>query len=381
MRRESDHDQRIATKLDPLLGGLLAGVGLALVPLYPLPAAAFFVPGNPACGFDSSFGYGFDGPDWTEDREDWFRDGETVWNVVKDPYGDLAAFAYEGGPIEIQLDDIVDGQGGLTYCTLGPPGDLNRIVFDTEEEGIDPMSGDTFRGISAHEVGHALGLAHVGRLDSWDGADGGSGPTMTSGCMMTSTFTAASLYTLESDDWAALVSMRFPEIQANASFESGLNKWESHGGSWSTPTTGGHVGPRYAEISTGSYLVQRVRITDPQDDLTPRISIKKGSLGATGTIRFVVKARELDYDTHGPCLGDLPNGWDFLAPTPGAWTTVSDSTFSPSFAWTAITTIAEWTAVSGWDGADIEIRVYNQLSSGTADIDYARTDKSCGTCT
>jgi hypothetical protein len=353
--------------------GLMCGVVLTLVVLFPMPAQAFFVPGLAVCGSREDFGYGFDGPNWTDDRKNWFRDGENRWNAVLNSTGGFVSFAWEGGSIEIQIADVVAGQGGVTYCFAGG---LNRIVIDVFAMNQTAISGDSFRGVSTHEVGHAFGLAHGGPKDSWNGASIGSAPTMASGCFIDSSFTFASLYSLESDDWAALVSRRSPEIQSNASFESGLTKWTAVSGSWAVPGSGGHIGSRYAQISgSGAYLFQRVRVTDPTD-LTPRLSIKKSSSSATGTIRVQVRASQLDYDSSGRCTSDLPKGWDFESPSAGSWTTIVDQSFTPTMSWVAITSIPEWTAVNGWEGADVEIRVYNQLSTGTADVDYVRTNKT-----
>jgi hypothetical protein len=104
----------------------LGGAVVTLV-LFPLPASAFHIPGSFSCPFIPNFSYGFDGSGWTAAREDWFEDGEDVWNTVWDKDGDIVAFAVDGGSVEIKINDALDdGQGGLYPLPLRSDPHRNR---------------------------------------------------------------------------------------------------------------------------------------------------------------------------------------------------------------------------------------------------------------
>jgi hypothetical protein len=198
---------------------------------------------------------------------------------------------------------------------------------------------------------------------------------MTSGCYVNANHTYADQATIESDDYAALVSGHFPEIQADASFERGITHWSEIGGTWETPASGAAVGTRYPQLDSGTTIAPKVLVTDPES-YNVALFVKKGTSTATGDIRVRVRARELDYSSDPHCT-DTPNDWNYVSPVVGIWDTISNEYFEPTSSWVEVEG-DEWDDLDDWDGAEIEIRVYNELSTGSAHVDYVRTEMPSG---
>lgn len=319
------------------------------------------------CTFaQSSLGYGFDGSGWTTTNKQWFRDGAVTWNALLGPTGSFLVNVWEGGSIEIQLAELGAGSGGKAYCVSGGP---SHIVIDD-----NGMTADQFRGVSAHEVGHELGLGHAGRGDSFDGAV----PTMTTGCSFIGTETYALAKSLQQDDWAQLVSRLTDDAHANSSFEHGPGFWTvGSGASVQTFSSGGADGPRYMRVTNnGGVIFNEVRVVNPAD-LTVRLRYKKSSAAAAGTFKVEVWAKQLDYDTTGTCLTEYPWGWDFTSPVvPATYSLIQQVTYTPTTSWSATTSLSEWTAVDGWEGSHVKVVIRNLMTAGSVDIDHFRADHS-----
>jgi hypothetical protein len=344
----------------------LFGIGVSRVEAFALHAG---------CPVDAVISYKFINgtADWTAARKAQFDTGATHWDDIQNADGNAITSAFEDP--QFGLASIVLNSEGTASanCT----GDADTITLR------DDVTALQFKGLSHHEVGHAHGLAHSGRYDSFDSDE----PTM-SGCGISSW---EIMNTREQDDAANLVAHFDDEdLHAIPSFEN-TGTWTDD--IWGTAngaqleiknSAGSPRGNQHAEVGPGGDLYQTVRVTDPEA-MKAGLWYRKGTSSAeTGSILLQIRARRMNYDvlsTGDSCYKDFVHHWDLTNigsnPYPDGMSFVvyKQITLSPLATWQYDETTT-WTLVDGWEGVDVRVWVYNGLtdqgSPGKLDVDWVR---------
>ncbi len=183
------------------------------------------------------------------------------WTAVRDVDGSQLQMTEAWGEIVVTFEDL-----------SGPPAALGRascaqgfVQIDDRYRmnATDGNLANEMRGVLLHEVGHTLGLAHVGPDASSEGAFEALETCRSSA--------ARQQAVVSSDDRAGYLFQNSGgndgDVSPNPGFESGSYAWSAFGGmSVTIHTTGGRTGPQRVRLrqtisSAGSYQ-QWVRISD-----------------------------------------------------------------------------------------------------------------------
>jgi len=352
------------------------------------------------CGWDPSItwefksgvppGSGLTEEPWTTNFKNRVRDGFEIWEDVKKAAGEkpISITEQSSGEWDIYSVSDLDARytfGGATTCNVSSNG--GWIALDFFKWGSTYVTDDSKEGLAAHEIGHAIGLVHTGIYDSF--YHNGEAPTM-EGCatMMSNPHTWPNhLNTLEDDDFASAVAKTWNKhVNPNPSFEHGTAPgWKRSGGSWSVPSSGGGLGPRYLKhTGYAKYVENYVTMFDlAAGSLTGRfrsgVRYKEPS-SHIGTIKVEFAERGVNYpfETTGCESSQFPKhstdsgsgGRDLNDPDVAVQYTIRSSlTYNPTTAWSNLTW-GSWKAVSTV-GAEFRIRVYNYLedTSGPMVVD------------
>ena len=362
-----------------LLVGLALMVGFLFSWFVFTPTADAYTSQGPGCGSpDADVQWHFDGRGgtWTASEKVIVRIGIDNWNVVEGPFATLDIDDTEtssSGVDVFHLNWVAGGWGGSWAC-------VGEIALDIR----DPVGilSSQIEGIVTHEAGHAHGLRHTGKDDSF-GSGAGTMPTMT-GCVADS---YQAMGTIDQDDYAQIVHLFNTDIHANSSFENGKKWWGDVGSAKVRIYSGGAAdGDNWARLYNkyGAEMYQTIRYTDPTW-LRLRINTKEWSSVSDGYVWGTIYAKEIQYDTPGsgcaanPGIG-WPNGWDLDDPTlipATSYSPIGVGTFHyPDGSWNWQPTIY-WEPE--WDGIDMRIRIFNHMYYGTCcgswssvKIDHAR---------
>ncbi len=222
--------------------------------------------------------------------------------------------------------------------------------------------------VAAHEVGHAIGLAHNGDndvvLNSGDGD--GVGPSIMSTCP--GTFDNA---TFSTDDRAQVSFRRSNSNRSNGGFEQPFTDWRTDMGTSSEQTASPQSGLRYRRLDPGSTVVQqRIRIEVNAASTTATFHYKSsGSNSAT----FKMNSRSVNFPGGANAGCQWQDNLDYNTPTlqgNGAYMFRGGGSLGPASNWSFVGTTA---ALPGYGGGvpgaqDIELSFINN-SNGLLFID------------
>jgi hypothetical protein len=348
------------------------------------------------------------GVTWTTTQKNEFNNSADNWDNLKSPGntgGGGVTNLYSSAELTASVNDIRWGDlataiGQTQACGAGDGGvdiTLDQPSLLNTDGTIKNLA--TYRWVVAHEIGHAHGLRHSGRLDNQDG-------TLSVGItpgpvMMTCGLASDKTSVVQTDDYANAISERYSAgVNANQSFEAGTTGWRATGGlSWSVQAGAASEGNQYAVTSNppnASTLTQPVRVERP-DPYSARINYRRVS-GSAGTITMEIQARRIDYpsaagagcedgqyDTTGPGNVNYNDPQFYNDPGCGGvcnqWYMRRQYTFVPSSSAWAFVPLAEigmspgpWSQAvdEGWHASDIRILVRFNSVSGTVYYDNAR---------
>lgn len=210
-------------------------------------------------------------------------------------------------PCSRPLGPIADGSWGWGLC------DLTEVRFNSNKRSEITADLTTFRTLAAHEMGHAIGLDHVARYDSF----GSDNPPLMGSCVLP----WGGDYRLTQDDHAAMQlqtdrtgSAPWKSATANSSFEEDGGYMEFWGIKSGSETQRGSTGVdgtpyymRFRHTSAEPYIFSTTSlINDPSIDwVKARANYKMYDPPTdTGTVKVVLRVAA--YDVGGNRCGWQP---------------------------------------------------------------------------
>lgn len=316
----------------------------------------------------------WEGSDWTTTEKDTAFAGFEVWEWDADKYNGNApvGISTSTGSQTVYVDwtSLTSGYGSGN-CNTG------QIVFNSSYRNEINSNATAFKGLAAHEMGHAIGIDHVHKYDS----SGGDNPPVMWACGW------GNDYRLTQDDNAAMqlqtdVASGWRSTTANSSFEEDggyLEYWGITSGSTTSRGAYGVDGTPYHLLfkhsSTEPYIFSTTRlIDDPTIDwVKARANYQKYSSTDTGTVKITLRVR--DYEVNGTGCG-FPSRRDGSSPTYTA-ARYYTTTCTPTTSWNYCTTSGE-NPPDQWaerGGVEVRIYVYNRMFDSSGARTYVRVDR------
>lgn len=332
--------------------GLPLAVGLVFALIPPLPAEAA---SNAVCDRTSVKVKWNSASNWTSSEKSTAMIGFDVWEWDIDKYNGASpvTISETSGTTIVDVSWLDITGYGIGLC------DLNSVGFAKSKRNELNNDAAKFKLLAAHEMGHAIGLDHTHKSDSYDGKV----PVMYS-CVIGTSAT----YRPTQDDHAAMQiqtdpSGSFRSATANSSFEENTSYkefWAIKSGSAVYRVTGGVDGTTYAmkygHPSVDAYIYSTTGlIDDPSiDKVKARANYKKSASGDSGTVKVMLRVRE--YDVNGSSCG-------FPSRRSGSHTSYTASAYyskicTVNSSWNYCTTGEENPLQRNAETGGVEVRVY-----------------------
>lgn len=279
-----------------ILGALLSAPGAA--------GAHTRYPVNGTCGADGSVTWRFSNdPQWTTARRNTVEAAFNEWEKVRSyggqPTVDLQRVT-TGGEIEVRWDAEPGPPGtpigdGYAQCS----GNFTGIELRDAPSVLDNAA--YLRFTARHEMGHILGLGHVGRYDNLDSRI----PTMAT-C---TNYAERQAQTLEKDDEGAVLTRNMsgvPPLNANPGFEQGNERWTPGSGTGTVlMTVGSYQGARHLSVylpnAYTSLLSQEINFNTPATWIASGLQFRKDYPGDTARVKLQTSARQVTYSSADHC--------------------------------------------------------------------------------
>ena len=261
-------------------------------------------------------------------------------------------------------------------------------------------------GVAAHEIGHALGLAHSGPLHRQYGQGSGQ-PTMAT-CNESNADTKTHEWkTLSHDDEAALhaqhnVVSGYGAQTANPSFEEGNQYWRrQHAGSLYTGSGGQDGSARFGYFKGNGSSIAATNAAIFQStevglmpffvrgaDFKARVNYKKWSPTDFGQLKMTFKYQRVDYgppdttceENAYPSFG-VEVSWNDQV-SKANWSSSYNRYFSPSMSWnykdtpsSPIYIKSNKFGTQSYDSVIGRVIVYNQMKDYQSNQQYLRVDR------
>lgn len=333
--------------------------------------------GDDFCG-DGEFNYEFsdegDEP-WTTQLRLVVNAAANLWELEQEYLGTNLVTLDEGGSATwtILLNDVIledPDVNGSTECD-------NRIIRLN-----DDLTGNQLQDVAAHELGHALGLQHVGDGDSADHEVP----------IMATCLNPGSTERSFSNDDAAAIQKEWAVVGLPGTLHAnwGFERWQDA----TTPTywsfflnnsrtkiVSGHefgdAALGWQPLALSGHMAQTVTVHRESVDLTARASIRRQYGGTiTGAVTVFIEWKQRDYGADPEC--DWPTGMDentVTFTTPG-WNHLTSDTYVPTTSWVNLDFLPEVEMPDTGDAIAIRIRITSNVKDSAGQfiqIDFDNT--------